>query len=301
MFTRIENTHLFIIVIMLCFLSACGQRPKGTPEKIAVNAVKASRQTLKDFLVYLGDIKAEDEAEIFPKVSGKILERLAQEGDRVEKGDVLAYIDRDEVGFEFEKSPVESPLDGLVGRVYVDVGATVSPQTPIGLVVKMSAVKVRIDAAERDLPKIRRGQPAQVKVDAYPGRIFKGRVESVSPVVDRTSRTALVEIKIPNKDLSIKPGMFARIKILVNEKQDVLTVPRDAIVMQDSARYIFVVGDGDVVHRRKIEIGLHENNRFEIMSGITEGELVVMMGNTLLKEGDIVEVVSDIDIQEQQE
>lgn len=281
-----------IIVFLISHLLSSGKRsaPKEVLTKIPVSAAAARLGSLKEYLFYVGDIKAENEAAVYPKVTGKIIEKLAEEGKVVKKNDVIAYIDRDEIGFQFEKAPVESPLDGIVGEVYVDIGTAVSPQEPVGLVVNMDVVKVKVDIVERDLPKVRKGQVARIKVDAYPGEVFEGRIEKISPVVDLSSRTAMVEIRIPNSDHRLKPGMFARINILIKEKKDALVIPRDAIIRENSSNYIFVVGDDNKVRRRRIEVGLVENNKFEVIDGLNEGELVVTMGNTRLKEGDIVEV-----------
>ena len=286
--------NLFVIwclVLGILILSGCVRKQKEVVEKTPVRAVKVRTDTLQESLFYVGDIKAKDEATVYPKVTGKIIEKLAKEGDQLKRGDMLAYIDRDEVGFQFQKAPVESPIDGLVGSVYIDVGTNVSPLTPIGLVVNMDVVKVKVNIVERDLPKVKEGQLAKIKVDAYPDEIFEGVVERVSPVVDLASRTALVEIIIPNSDYKLKPGMFARIRILINEKKDILIIPRDAIIRQDSSNYVFVVKDDNEVYRQKIEIGLNENNKFEVIGGLNEGESVVIMGKEGLKQGDVVEIV----------
>ena len=140
------------------------------------------------------------------------------------------------------------------------------------------------------------GQIAKINVDAYPDELFEGVVDKVSPIVDLNSRTALVEIEIPNDNHKLKPGMFARIKILIEEKEGVLTIPRDAIIRENSSHYVFVVKNNRV-DRKKIETGLHEDNKFEVINGLSEGELVVTMGNTRLKEGDTVEVVEDLNIE----
>lgn len=294
---EIQNFGLCIVILIfaLCtlhFLTGCGRRaPREMVTKLPVSAVEVKRGSLKGTLFYVGDVKAKDEAIVYPKVTGKIIEKLAKEGDSIKKGDCLAYIDRDEIGFQFEKAPVESPIDGVVGMVYVDIGASVSSQEPVGLVVNMDTVKVKINVVERDLPKIRKGQIAQIEVDAYPEETFGGVVERVSPVVDLTSRTALVEIEIPNPEHRLKPGMFARMNILVEEKKGALIIPRDAIVKVNSSNCVFVIDSNNKVHQRKIELGLHENNKFEVIKGLNEGELVVTMGNIRLKEGDIVEVI----------
>jgi len=289
------NTGLICLVsfwfLIFGFLSGCEKKVKEAVKAVPVSAAKVEKGTLREILFYVGDIKAEEEVDVYPKVTGKVIEELAKEGDSIKKGDILVYIDRDEVGFEFQKAPVESPIDGVVGRVYVDIGTSVSPQTPVGLVVNMDAVKVKLDVVERDLPKIKVGQLAKVQVDAYPDEVFEGRVEWVSPVVDLASRTAPVEIRIPNSNHRLKSGMFARIKILTREHKDILIIPRDAIIKEGNINYVFVSDSDNRVHRRRIETGLTEDNKFQVISGLKEGELVVTMGNIRLKDGDIVEIV----------
>jgi membrane fusion protein (multidrug efflux system) len=285
---RICSVLIFLAALLL---AGCEKQAQQAVEAMPVEAVRVEKGSLNEMLFYVGDIKARDEAVVYPKVTGKIIEKLVKEGEAINKADILAYIDRDEIGFQFEKAPVESPIDGTVGNIYVDIGTSVSPQTPVGLVVNMDVVKVRINVTEKDLPKIKVGQPAKIKIDAYPDEVFQGVVERVSPVVNLASRTALAEITIPNSDYRLKPGMFARINILIGQKQGVLIIPRDAIIRENSSHYVFVIKQGNKVERRMIETGLNENNKFEVASGLSEGELVVTMGNTLLKEGSLVKMV----------
>lgn len=280
------------LFLIFGFLSGCGRKaPEEEVRKVPVSVMEVKRGDLKETLFYVGDIKAQDQIEVYPRVTGKLIENTVKEGDRVKKSDIVAYIDRDEVGFEFEPAPVTSPIEGTVGKVYLDKGSSVSQEVAIARVVNMDVVKVRIDVVERDLPRVKVGQAAEIKVDAYPDELFKGCVDRVSPVVDLASRTAMVEVEISNPDHRLKPGMFARIKILIKEKENVLIISRDAIIREDSSNYVFIVKDDNKVHRQKIETGLIENNRFEVISGLGEGEIVVTMGNALLKEGDVVERV----------
>ena len=281
---------------MVFVLSGCGRKDEKVT-MIPVSAKKVTKGDIVQSLHYVGDIKAREQVNVYPKVTGKLMENTVKEQQKVTKGDAIAYVDRDEIGFEFEKAPVESPIDGIVGRVYLDKGESVSPNVAVAQIVNMDVVKVRVNIVERDIPKVKEGKPAKIRVDAYPGEVFKGMVERVSPVVDLASRTAMVEINIPNSDHRLKPGMFARVNILIDEKKGVLIVPRDAGIRDGSLCYVFVVEDGKA-RRRKIELGVNEDNRFEAIKGLEEGMIVVTMGNTVLKEGDRVEVMTDPGIRE---
>ncbi|MBU3958366.1 MAG: efflux RND transporter periplasmic adaptor subunit [Candidatus Omnitrophica bacterium] len=299
--------YKFIVILMLSIaliFGGCQKKDLETkkgPQITPVKAIRVELGGLDETLEYIGNIKAKDEVIVYPKVSGKIIEKVKQDGNPIDKGEVIAYIDRDEVGLRFENAPVESPLAGIVGRLYVDIGSNVTPEIPVALVVNMDIVKVKINIVERDLPRIKLAQAVYVKVDAYPELAFEGKIEKISPVVDLLSRTALVEVAIANSDHRLKPGMFARIKILIRKKENVLVIPRDAIIKEDSSNYVFLVNSDNKAHRQKIEIGLHENNKFEVISGLNQGEIVVTMGNTLLNEGDAVEVIDNFNIEDTEE
>ena len=113
-----------VLFLSLFIASGCQTKVKNSQEQdtIPVKVMKVELKDLNYILEYAGDIKAEDEAYIYPKVSGKIIEKLKEDGSIVNKGDYLCYIDRDEVGLNFKKAPVESTLNGVVGRFLVDIG-----------------------------------------------------------------------------------------------------------------------------------------------------------------------------------
>ncbi len=203
--------HAVLAAVVCCAMIGCGKKQEKAEEKIVpvVKAAAAQSRNLNETLFFVGDVKAQDEATVFSKVTGKIIEYKVKEGDRVNKGDVIAMIDRDETGFKFEPSPVDSPLTGTVGRVFLDKGANVVITTPVAFVVDMTNAEVHLDVVERYVPMISEGQKAYVTVDAFPGRKFEGVVSKVSPVVDPQSRTAVIEITIPNQDQSLLSGMFA--------------------------------------------------------------------------------------------
>ncbi|MCM8824239.1 MAG: hypothetical protein NC822_06160, partial [Candidatus Omnitrophica bacterium] len=136
------RTKMLLFLMFFSFLfSGCQNKDKlklkDYQELIPVRVKMVRLSTIRKVIEYVGDIKAKDEAIVYPKVSGKVLEKLKEDGSFVSKGEIIAYIDRDEVGFKFEKSPIESPLTGVVGRFYLDKGEMVTPQTPVALVVDM--------------------------------------------------------------------------------------------------------------------------------------------------------------------
>jgi multidrug resistance efflux pump len=163
-----KKTYLVLSFLLLAFsLSGCGRQKQAADDQaVPVKVTKVRLKTLRNMLDYAGDIEAQDQALVYPKVGGKIIEKVTEEGSFVKKDEVIAYIDRDEVGFEFEKAPIESPLTGFIGRIYVDKGTAVTPQTSVALVVDMDNVKVKFNIPEKFLPVVRPSQKAQINVDA---------------------------------------------------------------------------------------------------------------------------------------
>lgn len=267
-------------------IAGCGQASKAKEENEAI-PVRVMRVELKDIqntLDYVGDIKAEDEAIVYPKVSGKIIEKLKNEGDHVAKGDVIAYIDRDEVGFKFEKAPVESPMSGIVGRVYVDIGTQVSPQTPVVLAVHMDNVKIDLDIPEQYLPRISVGQTAQVFVQAYPKEKFTGIVSRISPVLDLETRTAPIEIIIPNPGHALKSGMFAQVQLVIEEHKRAPVIAKEVIMGKEPGVYVYTV-NGNKAYQKNIKLGIRQAAYYEVLDGLREGDLVVVMGQQRLYNG----------------
>lgn len=272
-------------------IAGCSKKKEQAEEKVVpvVKTAVAQSRNLNETLFFVGDVKAQDEATVFSKVTGKIIEYKVKEGDRVKKGDVIAMIDRDETGFKFEPSPVDSPLTGTVGRVYLDKGANVVITTPVAFVVDMTNVEVHLDVVERYVPMLSEGQKAYVTVDAFPGRNFEGVVSKVSPVVDPQSRTAVIEITIPNQDQSLLSGMFAKIKLITKEHKDVCAIPADALLKEGEAEYVFVV-EGERAKKKKVLTGVKEGDHVEIKDGLAVGEQVVVWGQHGLEDGQEVEI-----------
>jgi RND family efflux transporter MFP subunit len=267
-------------------LCGCGTKAKkeAVAEAIPVQCQAVETQDIKRSLNYAASIHAEDQASVFPKVTGKIIEKLKDDGDAVEKGDIIAYVDRDEIGFKFEKAPVESPLKGIIGKVSVDRGDNVSPQNPIAEVVNIDNVHVTLDIPEKYLPSIALEQAAEIMVDAFAGQIFTGKVFKISPILDTQTRTAPIEIFIANADHKLKSGMFARTTLILEKKANALLIPKEAVIGKEPDTIVYTVNN-NVAHQRKVRLGIREGSKVEVLEGLNAGEEVVIMGQQRLRHG----------------
>jgi RND family efflux transporter MFP subunit len=126
---------------------------------------------------------------------------------------------------------------------------------------------------------------ASVEVDAYPGEKFVGRVAHVAPVLDPATRTAPIEVEIDNSEFRLKPGMYAKVSFTVEHKQNILTVPTNAIVDVGGKKGVFVPGEGNVAKFQAVELGMSDPKQIEV-AGLSEGTRVITTGAAALREGD---------------
>jgi len=281
-------TLFFTLSVLITGCGSNKDKVKYKEESIPVKVVKVKAQDIDNALEYVGNIQGEDEAQVFPKVSGKIIEKVKREGDSISKGDVIAYIDRDEVGLKFEKAPVESPLTGIVGRVYIDIGSSVSTQTPIALVANLNSVEIDLDIPEKYLPKISLAQDADITVDAYPNEKFLGKVTMISPIVDLQTRAAPIEISISNRDHRLQSGMFAKVKLVIDEQKNMPVILKEAIIGRGNNTYVYIV-DGNRAFLKNVILGLRKGPYYGVESGVKIGDSVVVVGQQRLRDGCLVE------------
>ena len=141
-----------------------------------------------------------------------------------------------------------------------------------------------VNILEMDLPLVHLGTRATVAVDAFPGKEFTGVVARMSQAIDLSTRTMAAEIDIPNGNFLLRPGMYAKIVLIVAERPDQITVPTQALLRDDNGFSLFTV-TGGVSHRVQVTIGVEQGGRTEILSGLKGDEDIVVLGQTLVKDG----------------
>ena len=162
----------------------------------------------------------------------------------------------DELRINLANTVITSPVNGFVAKRSVDPGAFVSQQAPVADVVDITRVRLVANVVEKDLKELESGNATSVEVDAYPGEKFTGRIARVSPVLDPATRTAPIEIEIPNPDFRLKPGMYARVGITTQTKKEALVLPSSAVVDLGGRRGVFQLQNDVAVFRT-----VHGGNR----------------------------------------
>jgi membrane fusion protein (multidrug efflux system) len=178
---------------------------------------------------------------------------------------------------ELEKSRVTAPWAGTVASRRVEVGDYVVPGQPVVELLDLRRLKVRAPAPASDVPHLRRGAPAEVRVDAYPGELFHGEVVRLAAALDPEARTLDVEVEIPNPDRRLRPGMYARLEIPRRTLEAAVLVPLEALVELEDARALYLVEDGRAV-RRTVTLGPVTGDRVVVAHGLAPGERVIVEG-----------------------
>ena len=303
---------------------------------VPVKVYKVARVNFRDSLPSLGTIKGFREYDLKFLVPGSVEYINFREGEKITQGDIIASLDQKEVllkleyaKIEYEKmkkllelgSIVESKFkqsqieyqsvkteldktnliafsDGYIGSLSTEKGANVTQQDKVATFVDFKDVYVEFGVIEKEISKLKEGQSVELSLDSYPDELFKGQIDSLSPLVEGRSRTMKVRAKIPNPDEKIKPGMFGRVSALVYEKDDAIVIPSSSFKKKEDQYTTYVVhpDEGEwsegseeaefegqegrpttgTIEVRNIEVQYATPDSIEIKEGLDEGELVVV-------------------------
>jgi membrane fusion protein (multidrug efflux system) len=191
---------------------------------------------------------------------------------------------------QLEKTRIVAPFSGIVGLRRVSAGEYITAGQPLVNLESIDPVKADFRVPEKFLPAIRVGQTIRIKVDAFPDDTFEGKVYAIDPRLDVAGRSLLVRAKVPNTDQRLRPGLFARVTVLLQLKEDALSVPEQAIVPQGDDQFVFKIVDGKA-RMTKVVTGTRREGRVEIVEGLAAGDQVVTAGQLKIRDGSAVSVV----------
>jgi membrane fusion protein (multidrug efflux system) len=194
---------------------------------------------------------------------------------------------------QLDKARIVAPFSGIVGLRHVSAGEYITSGQALVNLEAIDPVKADFRVPERFLPAIRVGQTIRIKVDAYPEDVFEGKVYAIDPRLDVAGRSLLVRALVPNKDRRLRPGLFARVTVLLQLKEDALSVPEQAIVPQGDAQYVFKIVNGKVM-LTKVVTGTRREGRVEIVDGLSVGDEVVTAGQLKIRDGSAVSIVNGV-------
>jgi membrane fusion protein (multidrug efflux system) len=192
---------------------------------------------------------------------------------------------------QLEKAHIVAPFAGIVGLRHVSVGEYITSGQALVNLEAIDPVKADFRVPEKFLPAIRVGQTIRIKVDAFPDATFEGKVYAIDPRLDVSGRSLLVRALVPNNDQLLRPGLFARVTVLLQLKEEALSVPEQAIVPQGDSQYVFKIVDGKVKFT-KVVTGTRREGRVEIVEGLAVGDQVVTAGQLKIRDGSAVSIAN---------
>ncbi|MBI3776755.1 MAG: efflux RND transporter periplasmic adaptor subunit [Gammaproteobacteria bacterium] len=191
-----------------------------------------------------------------------------------------------------EKTSIRAPFNGVLGVRSVSPGAYIKPGEDLVMLEDIDPIKVEFRIPETYSHLVKPGQHIAVRVDAYPGELFNGEVYVIDTRMDSQTRTMLLRGRIPNSKRNLRPGMFARVALILATRSNALVVPEQAIVPFGSDQFVYRVIDGKAVQTR-VETGRRLDGKVEIKSGVNAGDTVITAGQMKIRDGMPVAVLDN--------
>ena len=258
---------------------------------IAVSVSPVLRSTMQNYIGGNGNVVDPKALDVYAEVMGNLTYLDAKVGDKVEKDKVLARIDPSRAGVVYKQSEVKAPVSGTILAVTYAKGASVSSQGPLMRIGMLEALEVEMDIAERYVGSVQLGTRAMATFKAYPAQEFVGEVTRLSPVLNPTSRTLEIGLSLDDPKGLIKSGMFPSVTILTEKLENVLVINRSSVLYDGNQAYVYIANKTNVAEKKLIKIGLVVDDKAEVLSGLEEGQRVIIQGQTLLTDGTSVRIV----------
>ncbi|HBE80220.1 MAG TPA: hypothetical protein DDW65_20940 [Firmicutes bacterium] len=251
----------------------------------AVSVEKVSKQSVSDNFSLVGTTAANNDVTVVSGIQGRVTRVLVKVNDYVYPGENLVEI-FDDLG------KVTSPIAGIVTEVPATVGMMLNSGTEVANVIDISTLKLKVNVGEADVFKLKLGDSVSIITEIYPNVKFQGTIGSISQKADE-AHTYPVEIKLPNsKQYPLKAGMFATANFYTHSVQYGIIIPRSALVEDDTTNpQVYVIENG-VARLRNIVTGQEVGTNLVVLQGLSEGEVVVTLGQTNLMDGAKVKVAN---------
>ena len=338
--SRPKSVIAGVSVLCAVLICACGGKDaedRQAEPVYAVSTTSAVEGQISDYLALSGDIVSGSTVDVYSDAIGKVTRLYVEIGSRVQRGTPIAAVDPSKPGMTYVAAVATAPIGGTVVSLPAQVGMTVSQAVSLARIAGGAAggavLEIKLYVAERFISKIALNEACEITLDAWPGEIFRGSVTEVSPVVDPASRTMEVKINVDNPGAKLKAGMFAKVKVITEHKNNIVKIPAQALIQRFGETYVFVVEELPpkaenpeeqeekpkkgflffgkkaeekkpeentppakqyAVRKRIITTGILIDQILEVQDGLKAGEEIVIRGQTLLDDGAKINVVDRV-------
>ena len=266
--------------------------------KAAYNSAVAQRDLIEEgprpeeIQAAEAQVRQAEEALRFARADRAQIELRRREVESAQAAVAQARANIDYAASEHSQKVIRSPISGDVYARMVEPGEVVigMSSTPLIRIANLGTLYFQAEVSETEIENISPRQSVAVTIDALKGKKFRGWVSTVVPKAATGSRNIVVKISVENPSRVILPGMFARGEIVVEERQNAVVVPKEAVIVRGGRQRVFVV-DGNKAAERPVEMGITNVDWAEILHGVSPGERVIVMGHQALSDGDSVRVV----------
>lgn len=255
------------------------QRPAVQTKTITVSTIEIQPQAINRTVKLNGEVASKTEVNLYPHTGGTVSRLLIDEGNRVYKGDIIAYIDPSKPGSAYALSPVTATVGGTIISNPVNVGDTVTINTCIATVGSLTNLEIHVNVSEKYSSYLKQGLSAFISTVSEPDKITEATVTSISPVVDKTSRTLDVTLTPKKQTNMLKPGMFASVELIIQQENNTLVIPKGALKEFNDGYTVFCVTEDNTAVRVPVTIGLQNDTHIQITSGINIGDTVITAGS----------------------
>jgi len=305
-----RKTKKIIKCVLAVFLAAllfsgCSKQEK-TAEMVkevpvfAVNTTLAIKGPIQDYIALSGDIIAGSTVDTYSDAAGKVTQLFVSVGDRVNKGDRIASVDPSRPGMTFRESIAIAPISGTIVTLPAQVGMTISQAVPLARISGGGGLEIKLNIAERFISKMAMNLSCEIRLDAWPGEIFQGSISEISPTVDIASRTMEVRVNVRDTRSKLKPGMFAKVRVITERKNSIVKIPASAVINRFGEQYVYVIAKDEenpqinIVRKRIIVPGILIDGIMEIQKGLAPDEEIVIRGQTLLDDGSRINIIERV-------
>jgi membrane fusion protein (multidrug efflux system) len=185
---------------------------------------------------------------------------------------------------------IRAPFSGYITKKLLDAGTYVvvggnNPNSVLFVLSDIDNLKVMVNVQDKDIPLLDKVESAVIKTDAYPDEEFTGHIKAIGQSLDLSTRTMQTEVDIENHNQMLKPGMFASVDLILKKEENAITLPIQCIQKDEKGNFVFMVNRDSVAYKKYVQLGIQDNNTYEISDGLGDSDKVVILGQDLIKDG----------------